>query len=429
MTTHSKTVLAKCLLLLAALVAALPACASLNDIQKQKLPQNPAIMKAMAEVSAVEDMVWEWTEKWPYDAPKEKVVATLSTSLAELKKQTEAAPDNVELLLLTALVAHYAHNVDVDGAAQTAIDLLERVHKLAPNEYRYGWFLGLHYCQIAHIKEGTDLMLSVESSMEWQRLPAGFWDDYIFCAEIANMPAHELRAADHLSKLKAPASARRDSMIEVAVTRQKTPDIAATYPFKDVWTSDKNIAGLTFFNSMFGLAVWSKGEWRVEPHDITQGMVTVQFLAGPHTGKAGNVSPGLIVRARQPKPGETLSDFLIQAWPNGPVLKPANVVACPVRECLAAEAVQPGTYGPNGDGHFLFTAFQRDEPEFPGLMFEAPHNLPQSETPGMQYFHPADHWHRFRGTIYYLVVLDTAESAFGDAKQDYTAFLKGIRVE
>ncbi|HJX84390.1 MAG TPA: hypothetical protein VJ723_08620 [Candidatus Angelobacter sp.] len=118
MTTRSKTLLAEWLILIATLSVAPPACASLKDIQQPKLPQNPAIMKAIADVSAVEDMVWQWNEKWPFAVPKKKIVAALSASLAELKKQTDLAPDNVELLLLTALVARYAHNVDVPEAGQ-----------------------------------------------------------------------------------------------------------------------------------------------------------------------------------------------------------------------------------------------------------------------------------------------------------------------
>ena len=297
-------------------------------------------MKTMADVQAVENLVWQWTNKWPYDVPKERIVATLSASLAELKKQTESAPDNVELLLLTALVAHYAHNVDVDGAAQAAFELLERVHRLAPDEYRYGWFLGLHKCQTGRIKEGTDLMLAIESSMEWQRLPAGFWDDYIFCTQISNMPVHELRAAGHLTKLKDPPSAQRDALVEIAGKRIKTPDVTATYTYNEVWTGEKNSDGLTVVNSMLGLQLWSHGDWRVEPSGVNQGKVTVSYYSGPHKAKSGMVSPGLVVLARPPKPAETLSDFLNQSWPNGPVLwhGPALDITKPVVDAYNAQS-------------------------------------------------------------------------------------------
>lgn len=71
----------------------------------------------------------------------------------------------------------------------------------------------------------------------------------------------------------------------------------------------------------------------------------------------------------------------------------------------------------------------RDEPEFSGLMFETSQDVLDPKIPGLQHFEPKDRWHCLRGTLYYLVALDTAESVLADAKQDYVAFLKGIRVE
>ncbi len=266
------------------------------------------------------------------------------------------------------------------------------------------------------MKEGMDGLLAVESSMEWQKLPAGFWDDYIFCAQVSDMPAHILRAIDHLAKLKAPPFAFRNVMIEIAQKRFKTPDLAATYPFNAVWARENTTAGQTFLNPMFGLSVWLNSNWKGGFFDVTQGFILLQVEAGPHKGKAGNVSPGLVVMVRQPKPGETLNDFMLHAWPHGPEVKPADVMACPAQTCLAGEAVRPGAYQAAGDGHFFFTAFQRDEPEFPGLMFETSQQLLDTKKPGLQHFEPKDRWHRLPGTLYYLVVLDTAESVLPDAK-------------
>ncbi|MBZ5525445.1 MAG: hypothetical protein LAP21_24740 [Acidobacteriia bacterium] len=418
-----------CLLCSIVLLVAPLSMAHIQDIDRQKLPQTPAVLKVCADVAEIEDMVFQWSEKWRFQVPREKVVGVLAGSLAELQKQLKASPENEELWLLTALVAHYAHNVDVEGAADAAVDSLENAHKLAPGDYRYGWFLGLHQCQIGEMKEGTDKMLAIEQDTEWQKLPVGFWDDYIFCTEISNMPAHVLRAADHLKKMKAPPSWERDALVDIAEKRLKTADPVATYPFREVWSVRKTDTGMIFMNSMFGIALWSNGDWKVSLSDIQQGRAMLQLESGPYSGHAGNVSPGLVVIARPPKAGETLSAFLQGAWPEGPALKASEAIACPVKECLAAEAIRPGGYKTEGDGHFFLTAFAGQAPEFPGLRFEESQGLPSSEEKGASYFRPQDSWRRLNGTLYYLVVLDTAESVVESARGDYQKLLRGIQLE
>src|SRR5271166_5184201 len=85
-----------------------------------------------------------------------------------------SASDNAELFLLAGLVAHLAYNVDVEDGFQTAVDSLDRAHKLAPDDYRPQWFIGIHRCQANQIKDGMEQLLAIEDHIPWKQLPVEF---------------------------------------------------------------------------------------------------------------------------------------------------------------------------------------------------------------------------------------------------------------
>jgi hypothetical protein len=405
-----------------------PAIASLKDIHADKLPQDDSVQKAYAEAATVEEYVRGWSDKWQYKIPKDTVVAQLKDSLDKLQKAAVSAPDNSELLLLTGLVAHYAYNVDVQEAYEVGVSSLQKAHKLAPDDYRPEWFLGEHECQAGKIKDGMDLFLSVEGRSAWDHLSPSFWDDYIFCASVANMPAHVLRAGDHLNKLKVPPLQYRDFLMDVARKRFKTPDLSATYSSEEVWETNNENSHLVFKNYMCGFSFSPLAEWRLSRLEVQKGMCLVQIATGPHPSKAGDVIPNLVVLARQAKAGETLADFM-KSFGEYPSAKPITVSHCPSEPCLAFEVTRPLAYGAAGNGYGLLMAFKRDAPEFPGLLFEEPGGPEAPKTGKVTYFHPRERLHRLDGTLYYVVMLDAADSVLDVAKQDYDTLLKYLQVE
>lgn len=422
----------RCLYLIAVAVAlaATPAFADLKAIHKDKLPQEAKVLNALAEVSAVEAMVDHWSDKWRYQMPKEQVAATLNRSLADLKETAEASPENEELLLLLGLVAHYSYNLDAEGTYEIAVDSFHKAQKLAPEDFRPAWFLGLHQCQSSsEFVEGMKKLLALENSKESQQLPAAFWDDYLQCAVVTNMPAHALRAGSRASKLDPQPSRMRTALVEGMQKRLLQPDPDGAYPAKQVWFAETTGASTVFTSFLFGLRFTFPGEWRLNLPEVQKAFGMAQFEVGPYAGKSGQVTPNIVVIARPPKRGETLQDLLLAVTKNhGGAAIPASV--CPSQQCLAWEAVKPGMYKEEGDGHMIVTAFERDTPDFPGLSFENPAPLPNTPKDSQVHaFHPEDRLQRFPGKLYYLVMLDTASSVLEKAKQDYESFLKNLQVE
>lgn len=405
-----------------------PARADLADIHKEKLPQDSAVQKAYADAVSMEDLVRQWSDKWRYETPKSEVASRLKASLGELQKALALAPTNEELVLLTGLVAHYAYNVDVEGSYELAVDSLEKAHKLAPNDYRADWFLGVHQCNANLVKEGMERLLDVEKRLAWEHLPASFWSNYAFCAYVANMPAHLLRADDHLTKLKVPPLRDRDFLLEATRKRYRTPDPTATYSAEEIWQVEQVGGRRVYTNFMFGLAFSSPGDWNPSLLEVKNGQCVVLIKTGPYAGRSGEVIPSILVLARQARPGESLQDFVKTLAP-GPSATPMVAPACPAQPCSAYEIVKRGFYGQEGDGHALMTAIEREAPEFPGLLLEEPLALPATKGGNVTYFRPTGRLDRLQGTLYYMVMLDTADSVLGKAEIDYETFLKGLQTE
>lgn len=406
-----------------------PALAALKDIQTDKLPQDAAVLKAYNDVAALEEFVHLWSYDWRFDVPKSEVAARLQASLGIFQKALGSATDNQELLLLIGLAAHYAHNVDVEGAFDLAVTSLQRAHSLAPGDYRSEWFLGAHRCESGIVNQGMQELLSVEQTRRWQDLPSGFWDDYLHCSLFAGMPAHGLRAGGHAEKLQPSGSSDRQVFMDLARKRFKTSDPSATYGSGEVWSAKNHDSGIVFTNSMSGISFSAGIEWKVRLHDVKEGLAAALFQIGPYSGRGGSVIPNLLVLARPPKPRESLGDFAQSLFP-GKTAKPGRVLACPVEECLSFEIVEPGGYKAEGDARYLVTVFKHDAPDFPGLLFERPSGpSAASDAEKTQFFRPVERLSRLDGTLYYFVALDTADSVAANALLDYTAFLKSIEVE
>ena len=411
-----------------ALSISVSVAASVKDIRTERLPDVSAVRKAYDDVADIEAYVRLWSPEWRYPTPKNEVAVRLKTSLTSLKEALNTDPNNEELVLLIGLVAHYAYNVDVEGTFELAVNSFQRAHELSPKDHRADWFLAAHECESSHVKEGMEKFLTIEGANSWRGLSSGFWDDYINCGLIANMPAHVLRAGHYATELNAQPSKDRDLLLDLAGKRLKKADLNAAYGSRDVWTAENRGSQTVFTSTMFGISFTSRGTWKANLPDVDKGTGMVQFQTDPHPGKSGQVYPNILVIVRPPKPGESLVDFeqsILKGKPAGSI----EGLVCPTQDCFSAEIVQPGGYKAEGDAHFIMAVFKRDSPEFPGLLFEAAGGPTLSGSDQPQYFHPPEKLHRLDGALYYLVGFDCASSVLTEARSDYDAFLKSIRVE
>jgi hypothetical protein len=405
------------------------ALADIAAIHASALPQETAVLAAFDDARQLEQYSHSWTNNWKYPIAKEDVAARLGKDLGFLGIALKSHPDNAELLLLTGLVARYAYNLDLPGSYDTAMSVLDQAHKLAPSDIRSPWFRATLLCQTTSPKAGAEGFLSIEDSHAWDQLPVAFWDDYMECASVTSMPAHILSAADHLDKLHAPDSKMRSFLIDIARKRFDPFDPKKSYEPKELWHGASSGENTDFTSTTCGVRLRAPGAWKINQIGLAKdGGCIVNFGAGPYEATTRKMSPSILLLVKQSAESETLLDFA-KRFSKGlsGMFTPSR---CPAAHCIALSGVQSGMYGKDGDGHGRIVIFERDQPEFPGLIFEAPLEIPKSEGgEGPKIYRPNQTQQRMPGKLYYLVLLDTASSIEEPAVKDFDFFLQNLIVE
>lgn len=402
--------------------------ADVAAIHADRLPQETAVLVAFDDAKELEPYCHSWTNNWQFPIAKDDVATRLGKDLGFLTIALKSHPDNAELLLLAGLVARYAYNLDVEGSYDITLNVLEKAQKLAPSDVRAPWFRATLLCQTMQPKAGADEFLSIEASHAWDQLPIAFWDDYMQCASVTNMPAHILRSADHLEKLHAADSGMRTFLANGARKSFDSFDPEKEYEPKEVWEGANAGEDTEFTSTTCGVRLRAHGKWEVNQIGQSKRGCIAYFSTGPYKATSRDLSPSILLLVRQAAENETLLDFA-KKYSKGlfGLFTPAR---CPAVACIAMKGVQPRMYKKDGDGHGRIVVFERDQPDYPGLIFESPRQLPKPDgSEGAKYYRPGQIQQRIPGKLYYLVLLDTAASIEEPAMKDFDFFLENLTVE
>ena len=420
------------LVLLAAFLLFLPApraCAGVAAIHADALPQETAVLAALDDVRQIEPFCSAWAPDWKFPVPKKDIVDRLEKDLGFLNLALKSHPDNTELLLLAGLVAHYAYNLDVPQTHDQAMSAFDRVRQSAPTDLRGQWFQASLQCQTNETQPGADAFLAIESAHAWDQLPIAFWDDYMACASVTNMPAHVLRASSYLDRLHAPASPQHAFLADIAHKRFDPFDPAKAYEPRDVWQGASAGPETQFTSTACGVRLQAHRDWTVNQLAFSNGSCVAYFGTGTYKAITRNLRPSILMLVQQPKPGESLQDFS-KKFLKGGTFEPFTPSRCPSSACIAMKGLQPEMYKVDGDGQAHIVVFERDQPDFPGLLFESPSVPPKSDAAeGPKFFHPSQTLQRIPGKLYYIVLIDMAASIEEPAMKDFDFFLQNLAVE
>ncbi len=407
-----------------AVLAITRAVAATSDIQPANLPTDPLVKATYATVVNVEPLAATWQAQWNYTTPKSQVAAKLAAAVRRLQSSAQKYPHNEELQLLIGVAGTLGHNVDVPGSFEAATAAFHRASQLDPNDLRPVALLGALDCSAPEtIVAGMRLLLGLESSRAPADLPSAFWYTYMVCAGMTNMPAHELRAASYM-QARGQLTDEVKFLADTARHRFSPTSPSKTYDPKDIWTARRHGKEVHFFSTTCGFGFLMPADWRIKLPKLQHGTCVAILYAGPFLAKNQPITPEILVLARAPKPGESLSQFA-QNFPIGPAIKPS---VCPAQKCLTFENQHHDPDPPyNGLAITLTTVFGGTEPEFPGLIFESPQPVPAFKDNGTAtFFRPDQIQQRLAPSIYYLVMLDTAGSVQEPAMRAYRHFLSGF---
>jgi hypothetical protein len=403
--------------------------ADIAAIHVNALPQEPAILAAVDDAQKLEPYCASWTSNWNYEVSKDDVSTRLIKDLGFLKLAVKAHPDNVELRLLTGLVARYAYNLDVDGTYDETMEVLGQAQKLVTGDFRARWFKAALECQSLEMKAGADDFLAIENSRDWNSLPESFWRDYVNCATQAILPEHALRAVSYLEKLHPGSQSDYASAVDIAHSRIVAFDPQKKYDPRETWSGSGNGDEPVFTSSTCGVSMHAEGDWGIDDIGAKNSSCFAIFNPGPYQAVKRKLRPSILLIVQQSKEGESLDNYSKKFMTDG-TFTPAPELHCPASNCIALKGVQPGMYKKDGDGHSRLVVFERDEPAFPGLIFESAIAPPKVDpSKGIQVFRPVPKQGRIPGKLFYVVILDTAASIEEPAIKDFNFFLENLTVE
>lgn len=343
------------------------AFADIAAIHADKLPQETAVLASFDDVKQLEPYSAAFTANWQFEISKEEVATRLGKDLGFLKLAIKSHPENLELLLLAGQAARYAYNVDVDGSYDEAMDLLSQAEKLAPADFRGPWFRATLACQTLEPASGAEKFLSIEAAHQWDQLPVAFWDDYIACASVTNMPAHMLRAASYIEKLHAPEAPMRTFLVDIARKRFDAFDPKKKYDPKEVWAGVNNGEESVLTSTLCGARIHTRGDWEIDKIGLNDGLCIAFFSTGPYKAITQNLRPSVLVFVQQPRENESLQDYAKKFLTKG-TFTPDSQLRCPAMSCIALRNDRPGTYKADGGARGRIVLFEHDQPAFPGLI-------------------------------------------------------------
>ena len=405
--------------------------ADVAAIHTNALPNDPAVVDALKDITALEPYTHRWTPEWRFPVDKKEATARLTRDVNALNDAVRSNPENVELLLLAALAGRYAYNVDVSGTFDSSTSDLAEVTRLAPGDLRAPWFHASLLCQTAdQPPNGATEFLAIEDTHNWQDLPPAFWADYMECATITNMPAHVLRAADHIQQLHATGDEITLVVKQTAQKRFTSFDPKKDYAPRDIWEAVQAGEDIAYTATTCGVRFRIRGDWKIDRMDLTNSSCVAHLITGPYQSTASSRQPGILVMVQRPQKNETLDAYAKRILPKGGPGEPFTPSHCPADHCMAMKTTKPNAYGKDGDGHALTVFFEREQPAFPGLIFESPTPLPSpGNAASPQYYRPSQIPERIPGKLYYTVMLDTAASIDDPATSDFNFFLANLIVE
>jgi len=407
------------------------AIADIAAIHKSALPQETAVLAAFDDLKQLEPLSLYFTAPalWQFDIPRQQAADRLDKDLALLVQASKAHPENAELALLAALAANYAHNLELPHAYETSMELLNSAEKIAPADLRPAWFRATLQCQSLEIEDGAKGFLALEAKQPPDHFSPGFWDDYMECALLSAMPEHAIRAAAYVQKANAPQSDRGKSYLDSARKRFDPYDPAGGYKSNQVWLAEPESSDPVLNGDTFGVQIKVRSKWEEDGFSLKGGKGATLFSTGPYPAKKGSMHPSIVLVVEQAKPGQTLEEFAA-IFPRNASTVSFTPSRCPAQRCIASKSVGPGMYKANGDGLGYMVIFERDQPEFPGLLFEAPTPLPHTdESKGPATLMFAQTKQRMPGKLFYMVLLDTAASIEEPAMKDFDFFLANLLVE
>ena len=360
-----------------------------------------------------------WSPEWKYDQKKEDIIAKLKEAYSVF----ESIPDkNAELLLLTADISHYLYNLDVSSQYQPAVDHYLAAIGKSPDDYRAYWFLANHYALSDHAVKGAEMFLKAEKILPEVK-PADFWEEYGRSMAFANMPSHAIYSMDKVRSILGREGHTEDLLGQGILKQLGEANRNLNYKKEELWYASKG-EKVAFISRPLGIKIMVDSTWHVLPFNYSNhscGFTIDPPMIKNKRGKEIGFSIAVIMKTANDS--DKLEDYINNI--SGKYQNKTRIqFSDKYNNLIAFEIKDKNTYKDLGGSHLYSIGIERISPEYPGLLLENPVALPNKETGKVNYFTATGGKTRFKGKIFYNILLDTCEDIHDQSFAIFTSFFE-----
>ena len=388
--------------------------ANVDYIDISKISSDKKLVAAFDFVKDNKHYYDHWTMEWDYDKPKDD----LKNQLREYYKDFSAlTKKSAETYLFLGDIAHYLYNMDDGDYFNRAVNNYNEAIKNAPKDFRAYWFFAYHYALANEPVFAIDNFKKAEKLLPAKQ-PADFWNDYAFATALTNMPSHCIYAMDKVKSILGKEGSFQQQLGEAIYKRIVPVDKKQDYDKQDIWTAKNQDEKFTFTSRPLGIKISIDTIWELSIYDYQKNQAA--FIIEPTTLKNKNgekIGYTIAIIMKTVDDNDKLDDFVnlfVSRYTNKKKINFSNKYD----KMVAYEIIDKTMYQNMGGGHLYMIGIERNDPEFPGLLLETPTVIPKN-TDEINYYRASDSKDRFKGKIFYLIMLDTCEDIY---QQSFSIF-------
>jgi hypothetical protein len=181
-----------------------------------------------------------------------------------------------------------------------------------------------------------------------------------------------------------------------------------SYKKEDIWTASQG-EKITFTSRPLGIKILVDSTWDLQIYDYQKNQGV--FILNPPTiankkGKEIHYTIALIMKPANDK--DKLDDYInifVSKYPDKKKITFSNKYD----KMIAYEIKDKTMYQDIGGGHLYMIGIERNTPNYPGLLLENPETMPKGNVGEVTYYTASDSKDRFKGKIFYAIMLDSCE--------------------
>lgn len=393
--------------------------AHIDHIDSRKITSDLKLLSAFNFVKENQQYYNHWVPQWQYDKPKEEIIKKLREIYQSFKSLND---EQIEVNLLQGDLAHYLYNLDDTAYFNIAVIKYEKAKSIDPKDYRSYWFMGYHFSQSNVPDKGIENLMTAKKLLPAQE-PADFWNDFAWATAIANMPSNSMFAMDRVKAIDGKSGNFENQLGDVIRKRIVPVDKLKPYPKDEIWDG---FAGkfTTFISRPLGLKLLLDSTWSISVFDYqkNQGVMIIKPSA-INSKKSGKINYTIALLIRTVSETEKLEDYLeifTSKYKNKKKINFSNKY----EKTVAFEMTDETMYKEIGGAHLYMVGVERKEPAYPGLLLENPFSIPKNDTPGLSFYKANDLKGRFKGRIFYAIILDSCEFIHEESLQVFTSLFE-----